>query len=115
MCSPIGRLPPWFFAQSLPHLLLRNNSIESRIHAQASDLGDLPTLAGGYEVDGGVFPVADQNDLPVRMPGADLAYQCGGPPDPTPMRFPESLGSLFRQHWDYQKGQSPRAPTPGHS
>src|SRR5437899_11855733 len=27
MCSPIGRLPPWFFEDSLPHLLLRNNSI----------------------------------------------------------------------------------------
>jgi hypothetical protein len=27
MCSPIGRLPPWFFEESLSHLLLRNNSI----------------------------------------------------------------------------------------
>src|SRR5262249_52948442 len=54
--------------------------IEARIHTQASDLGDLPTLAGGHEVDGGVFTISDQNDLPVRMPGADLAHQRGGPP-----------------------------------
>src|SRR2546428_457805 len=27
ICRPIGGLPPWFFEDSLPHLLLRNNSI----------------------------------------------------------------------------------------
>src|SRR6266571_9376740 len=27
MCRPIGGLPLWFFEDSLPHLLLRNNSI----------------------------------------------------------------------------------------
>src|SRR5882724_7568754 len=27
MCSPIGELPAWFFEESQPHLLLRNNSI----------------------------------------------------------------------------------------
>src|SRR5713101_7858287 len=26
ICRPIGGLPPWFFEDSLPHLLLRNNS-----------------------------------------------------------------------------------------
>src|SRR5712691_8139233 len=28
ICRPIGGLPPWFFEDSLPHLLLRNNSSE---------------------------------------------------------------------------------------
>src|SRR4029453_3976423 len=28
ICRPIGGLPPWFFEDSLPHLLLRNNSNE---------------------------------------------------------------------------------------
>src|SRR6266849_4163737 len=27
ICRPIGGLPPWFFEESLPHFLLRNNSI----------------------------------------------------------------------------------------
>src|SRR5882672_9906472 len=29
ICRPIGGLPPWFFEDSLPHLLLRNNSIKT--------------------------------------------------------------------------------------
>jgi hypothetical protein len=29
MSIPIGRLPPWFFEDSLPQLLLRNNSNDS--------------------------------------------------------------------------------------
>src|SRR4029453_1233809 len=29
ICRPTGGLPPWFFEDSLPHLLFRNNSIES--------------------------------------------------------------------------------------
>src|SRR5216684_1952432 len=28
ICRPIGGLPPWFFEESLPHFLLRNNSNE---------------------------------------------------------------------------------------
>ena len=32
MSIPIGRLPPWFFEDSLPHLLLRNNSIIARLN-----------------------------------------------------------------------------------
>src|SRR4030095_497843 len=27
ICRPTGGVPPWFFEESLPHLLLRNNSI----------------------------------------------------------------------------------------
>src|SRR2546427_4251345 len=40
ICSPIGRLPPWFFEDSLPHLLLRNNSNDERplFIAQGDDL-----------------------------------------------------------------------------
>src|SRR6267143_2014062 len=29
ICRPIGGLPPWFFEESLPHFLLRNNSISA--------------------------------------------------------------------------------------
>src|SRR4030095_2486155 len=29
ICRPTGGLPPWFFEESLPHFLLRNNSILS--------------------------------------------------------------------------------------
>src|SRR3989442_15672149 len=32
MCRPIGGLPPWFFEDSLPHLLLRNNSNDAADH-----------------------------------------------------------------------------------
>src|SRR5439155_18245025 len=28
MCRPIGGLPPWFFEDSLPHLLWRDNSTD---------------------------------------------------------------------------------------
>src|SRR5262245_11075495 len=46
--------------------------IESCIHAQASDLGHLPTLAGGHEVDRGVRTVSYQHALTVRLPSAYL-------------------------------------------
>src|SRR5439155_1656531 len=35
ICRPTGGLPPWFFEESLPHLLFRNNSI--------IDTCDMPT------------------------------------------------------------------------
>src|SRR6267378_1584345 len=35
ICRPIGGLPPWFFEDSLPHLLLRNNSkVEPLVESQ---------------------------------------------------------------------------------
>src|SRR5712671_3587525 len=49
ICRPIGRLPPWFFEDSLPHLLLRNNSIDKLITLVVDLLKHLAEILTGFQ------------------------------------------------------------------
>src|SRR5258705_6424521 len=66
ICRPIGRLPPGFFEESLPHSLLRNNSIEEYGKANAEWLGgllDLPHGMPGHETFRRVLSHVDPEEL----------------------------------------------------
>src|SRR6478609_3100110 len=58
MCSPIGRPPPWFFEESLPHLLLRNNSITGRLMLVPEAIQD-GFVAATNAVRGTTMPLED--------------------------------------------------------
>src|SRR5712691_1853065 len=69
ICRPIGGLPPWFFEDSLPHLLLRNNS---------SVITLKPLACAGLWVE-----VDKENPLPLLDKSAREADRCGRLPYPT--------------------------------
>src|SRR6267378_1442105 len=68
ICRPIGGLPPWFFEDSLPHLLLRNNSNHAQVKRMTDQVGRLLAEQNG-------IPPAAQECAP---PARDLIIQVDG-------------------------------------
>src|SRR5216684_4146323 len=63
ICRPTGELPPWFFEDSLPHLLLRNNSI-----LDLDAIHDAITLEQVIQVVATLLPLAPTIGLHVSAP-----------------------------------------------